>query len=267
MTHASTLCPSVSFNSDVPRISSSSPVQGTTVAQAERNSRIEQYLPLVGNVLTQMSRNLPTHIDTDELYSAGITGLIAAAERFNSEQAQTFQGYVCLRIKGAMLDELRRLDPTPRKSRALTKKIQVAVQEIEQELGRAPFDREVSERLKISVTELEQWRRRSAPVQLMSLDRQAESDASTGSTLHEMLADDTEDVRATMEKEELQQLLTDRIAAMPVQQKRVLVFYYFEAMTFAEIGLALDLTEARICQIHKHAIANLKSYLRSLRGN
>lgn len=240
-------------------------VPALTPCLIERNKHIEQYLPLVDSVLAKVRRNLPAHIDSDDLYSAGVTGLIAAAERYNPEQADSFIGYVRLRIRGAMLDELRRLDPSTRNSRLRARKIQVAVQAIEQAVGRAPTDQELSNQLKISPAELDRWRGRSAPVRMISLDGHPDDGSGQRSSLHELLPHDHEGVRETMEREELKELLTARIGSLPAQQKRILAFYYFEGMSYAEIGQALDLTESRICQIHKQAVGSLRLYIQSLR--
>jgi RNA polymerase sigma factor for flagellar operon FliA len=234
-----------------------------TSQENERNKLLEEYLPLVGNVLAKVKRNLPSHVDADDLYSAGVMGLIAATQRFDPEQRSTFTGYACLRIRGAMLDELRRNDVCSRRSRVRNKEIQKAVLEIEQELGRAPNDRELSARLHISVSELMRRRAGAAPTRVVSLDGHPDSDAPMDGSLHEAIADHSQEcVRETMEKEELAQLVAERLAALPEIQKRILALYYFEELRFAEIGAVFDLSEARICQIHKQAVAKLRSSIR-----
>ncbi|MEO5958187.1 MAG: FliA/WhiG family RNA polymerase sigma factor [Opitutaceae bacterium] len=242
-------------------------IAGITSAELLRNERIEQYLPLVDSVLGSFRRKLPAHIDLDDLHSAGVTGLISAAERFDPEQGNTFKSYVCLRIRGAILDELRRLDPCSRASRARSRKIQGAVQEAEQRFGRAPTDAEVSAQLNISVAEFIRWRETSASIRLISLDGQSENSDSKGGSLHDLLSADGPDVRETMEKQELVSLVTDRIAMLPDTQKRVLALYYFERMHFSEIAVAFGLTESRICQIHKQAVATLRAFVESSRRN
>lgn len=235
-------------------------------AQDERNERIERFLPLVAQVLSKIRRSLPPHADIDELYSAGVTGLVAAVERFDPSQANSFPGYVCLRIRGAILDELRRLDPCSRSSRSRARKIQQAILEAEQEFGRAPTDRELSARLKISVGELERWRGFTTPVRLLSLDAPVDADGDSGSVLHEAIADTEHTcVRDRLEHAELLQILTDRMATLPENQRRVLSMYYFENMRFAEIGEVFGITETRVCQIHKEAVRKLERVIRAAR--
>jgi RNA polymerase sigma factor for flagellar operon FliA len=233
-------------------------------AKDERNERIERFLPLVAQVLSKIRRTLPPHADIDELYSAGVTGLISAVERFVPSQANSFPGYVCLRVRGAILDELRRLDPCSRSSRSRSRKIQQAILEVEQELGRAPTDRELSAQLKITVAELERWREITTPVRLLSLDAPVDSDSDSSSALHEAIADTEHTcVRDRMEHQELLDLLTDRMGALPEIQQRVLSMYYFDGMRFAEIGGVFDITETRVCQIHKEAVRKLERVIRS----
>src|SRR5688572_8649730 len=105
-----------------------------------RNQLIETYLPLVEKVVAVVRRRLPEHIDHDDLHSAGVMGLIGAVKRFDHAQTHTFEGYARLRIRGAVLDELRRNDSCTRRSRAMAKRIAAAAQEIAQEQGRSATD-------------------------------------------------------------------------------------------------------------------------------
>jgi RNA polymerase sigma factor for flagellar operon FliA len=137
---------------------------------------------------------------------------------------------------------------------------------VEQELGRAPTDLELSRRLNISVGELERWRGTTTPVRLLSLDAPVDAGAESSSALHEAIADaDQTCVRDRMEREELLQMLTERMAALPETQRRVLSMYYFEGMRFAEIGAVFDITETRVCQIHKEAVRKLERIIRHAR--
>ena len=231
-----------------------------TTAEVERNRLIEEYLPYVRTILAKVRRSLPAHVDADDLYSAGVTGLIAAADRYNPGKAVTFGGYVCLRIRCAMIDELRRLDSNTRRSRIRSKELQAAVQQTEQVLGRAPTDEELSAHLKISVAELARRRETAKPVRIISLDGEPESGASGVQPLHEAIADNNQEcVREVMEKEELKQHLVNRMAELPDVQKKVLALYYFEGLRFAEIAEVFDLTESRISQIHRQAVTKLRT--------
>jgi RNA polymerase sigma factor FliA len=242
------------------------PFNRHTRKELERNERIERFFPLVEQTIAHIRRRLPSHINADDLRSAGVTGLIEASERFDPAQASAFAGYACVRIRGAILDELRRIDPCSRRSRIKERKIQCATQEIAQSLGRDPTDEEVSARLQISATELTEWREATAGGHLVSLDVQLDSDSSSSGSLHEMIPDQGQEcVRETLEKRELSKLVADRIAELPTMEKQVLALYYFEGMRFREIGAAFHLTESRISQIHRQAVTKLRVFISSAR--
>lgn len=238
-----------------------------TVAELERNARVEQHLPLVRRVLERIRRTLPRHIDADDLYSAGVTGLIAASERFDPKQHATFPGYACLRIRGAILDELRRLDWCPRRTRAKARRFEAAVQEAEQELGRAPTDGEMSRRLGVPLRSISKWREAAKPTRFIPLDQPSHSDDPQSGSLHEVIADERQvGVRDSMENEELMQLMADRIEALPEAQKKILAMYYFEGMRLAEIATVFKRTESRISQIHAQAVSTLRAEIFAARN-
>lgn len=237
-----------------------------TSEEVKRNEQIEKHFHLVGKVLAKLRSKLPPHVNADDLHGAGVMGLVAAAERFVPSQASTFEAYARLRIRGAMLDELRKLDPCSRRSRIRGKKIQLAIQEIAQELGRTPTDEEVSARLRISTAELGQWRHAIESVRIVSLDIPVEAGEAASRSLHEVVPDDNQEgVREMMEKRDLMNRLTECVAALPELEKKVLAMYYFEKMRFAEIAAAFHLTESRICQIHRQAVLKLRTRVRSER--
>jgi RNA polymerase sigma factor for flagellar operon FliA len=246
--------------------SSSASSNRLTAGELQRNHQIERYFPLVDRVVTRLRRKFPQHVNPSDLRSAGITGLIAAAERFVPAQASTFEGYAYLRIQGAILDELRRIDPRSRLSRQRAKQMEAATHDMMQEDGRCPTDAELSARLQISETELGRWRDAAETVKVISLDFDSAPEGSSSGSLHEVIADENQEgVREMMERQDLLQLLSERITELPDVQKKVLAFYYFEGMRFAEIAEVFDLTESRVCQIHKQAVARLRTLLRAER--
>jgi RNA polymerase sigma factor FliA len=236
--------------------------QSLTPAERQQNELIEEHLPLVRRVLERIRRTLPRHIDVDDLHSVGVTGLIAAAQRFDPAQHQTFPGYASLRIRGAILDELRRLDWCPRRTRARTRRIEAAIQEAEQALGRAPTDAEMSDRMGMSSSEYAKWREASKPVHFLPLDHAVDGEESGRGSLHDVIADEKHVcVRERMEKEELLRLVSERIQLLPDVQKRILAMYYFEGLRLAEIAAVFGRTESRISQIHAQAVTNLRAQI------
>lgn len=234
---------------------------GTSGAVDEKDL-IERFLPLVRNVVDRIKLTLPPHIDADDLYSVGVTGLIAAVRKYDPEQGNTFAGYAAMRIRGAVLDELRRMDWCPRRTRARARKLKEAINELEQKLGRTATEDEICEELGLSHVEYAKWLDESRPVTFIALDQHAEGEESEGASLHELLADEHDTTgRDTLEKQELLQLLTQRMTELPDIQRKILAMYYFENMRLAEIAAVFGLTESRICQIHSQTILGLRAFL------
>src|ERR1051326_74996 len=165
---------------------------------------MERYLPIVRNVVDRIKMNVPAHVDADDLYSVGITGLIAAVRKFDPEQTNTFASYAAMRIRGAILDELRRMDWCPRRARARSRKLKSAINEVEQKVGRAATDEEVSAALGLSAKEYSKWVEEAKPVTFIAIDQTADSEDGPGASLHELLADDSDVTgRDNLEKPEL----------------------------------------------------------------
>lgn len=241
--------------------------QGVSPSAVDEKDLIARYLPLVRNVVDRIKLNIPAHVDADDLYSVGITGLIAAVRKFDPEQGSTFASYAAMRIRGAILDELRRMDWCPRRARARSRKLKLAINEVEQRLGRAATDAEICASLGLSEKEYLKWVEEAKPVTFIAIDQNTEGEEGEGASLHELLADDADKTgRDNMEKAELLQLLTQRIGDLPDIPKKILAMYYFENMRLAEIAAVFGLTESRICQIHAQTILGLRAWLQRARN-
>jgi RNA polymerase sigma factor for flagellar operon FliA len=240
--------------------------QGVSPAAVDEKDLIERYLPLVRNVVDRIKLNVPAHVDADDLYSVGVTGLIAAVRKFDPNQGNTFASYAAMRIRGAILDELRRMDWCPRRARARSRKLKNAINDVEQKFGRAATDAEVCAALGLSKKEYEKWVEESKPVTFLAIDQNAEGEEGEGASLHELLADDADKTgRDHMEKAELLQLLAQRIGELPDIPRKILAMYYFENMRLAEIAEVFHLTESRICQIHAQTILGLRGWLQRMK--
>jgi RNA polymerase sigma factor for flagellar operon FliA len=236
--------------------------QGVSSGAVDEKDLIERFLPLVRNVVDRIKLVLPAHIEADDLYSVGITGLIAAVRKYDPEQGNTFASYAAMRIRGAILDELRRMDWCPRRARARARKLKQAISDLEQRLGRAVTEQEICADLGLSAKEYAKWLEESRPVIFVAIDQETENENSSGISLHELLADETDETgRDRMEKQELRELLVQRIKELPDTPRKILAMYYFENMRLAEIAAVFGLTESRICQIHSQAIISLRAYL------
>ena len=240
--------------------------QGVSPSAVDEKDLIERYLPLVRNVVDRIKLNVPAHVDADDLYSVGITGLIAAVRKFDPEQGSTFASYAAMRIRGAIIDELRRMDWCPRRARARARKLKTAINDVEQKLGRAATDDEVRSSLGLEPKEYAKWVEEAKPVTFINIDQESEAEEGKGGTLHEFLADENDVTgRDNLEKEEFVQLLTQRIAELPDIPKKIIAMYYYENLRLAEIAAVFGLTESRICQIHAQTILGLRAYLQRVR--
>ncbi len=217
---------------------------------------LTHYYPLIERVVHSMLKALPTHADREELKSVGLTGLIRALDRYDPSRAQTFPAYACLRIRGAILDELRKQDVMPRSGRCKLRRLQDAIQRLEARHGRTPHDAEIAAELKLTASGLERLREKAQRSEVISLDASGPED---DNYLHETIADPTvAPVHSGLEHREQVSALTDQIGHLPERQQRVLAMYYNEGLRLIEIAEAFGVTEARISQIHSQALATLR---------
>jgi len=230
-------------------------------AQTEEES-LKSHLPLVRSVVDRMRASLPNHVEIDDLYSVGLLGLIQAQRRFDPTQGVTFSTFATLRIRGAVLDELRRADWLSRSLRLKAKKVTDVISALEQQSGRPATEAEIAAKLGISNEEYSSLLDELKPMSYVELD--ATSGDDEDSSQHDLIADQNQ-TSASDEamKKELIKLVVERLQLLPEMQRKILAMYYFENMRLAEIAKVFNLTESRICQIHTQAVLSLKTYIRS----
>ncbi|MCB2177701.1 MAG: RNA polymerase sigma factor WhiG [Actinomycetales bacterium] len=233
----------------------------------DRNARevlILHYAPLVTMVANRVGAGLPTSVEQSDLVSYGMFGLIDAIEKYETDRAVKFETYASSRIRGAIIDELRAIDWIPRSVRTKARAVDRAFAELESELHRAPSEDEVADRLSISVHELRGVFSQLATVNVAALDELLGAGSERGDALS--LLDTLEDTGAvdpqgSVEAQETKLLLARAIERLGEREKIVLVLYYYENMTLAEIGRVLGVTESRISQMHTAAMLRLRTYL------
>ena len=223
---------------------------------------VEEHIPLVKNVVGRLAMTLPPHVDGEDLYSAGLTGLLSAVRQYNPRAGTSFETYARLRIRGAVFDELRRMDWVPRSVHSKARKVQAVMHELEQRKGRAATDEEMAQALKISGADYERWLEEIRPATFVCLDAAFKND-DDGLSQYESLADTRqEDPFDGTSRREVARIIANRLQQLPEMQRKVLALYYFEDMRLREIAETFDLTESRICQIHAQAILNVKAALK-----
>jgi RNA polymerase sigma factor for flagellar operon FliA len=225
------------------------------------NSLVEQYLPLVRTVVGRLAMTLPSHISMDDLYSAGLVGLLNAVRRFNPSGGSSFESYARVRIRGAVFDELRRLDWVPRSVHDKAKKIEKVLQQLTQRTGQVPTDAQMAKAMDLTEDEYQELLAEVRPATYVCLDSVQNGEGDNQSS-YEVIADESQvSPQERAAKRELAQMISDRLQRLPEMQRKVLALYYFEDLRLREIAEAFGLTESRICQIHAQAILAIKALL------
>jgi RNA polymerase sigma factor for flagellar operon FliA len=238
--------------------------------QKEANSQnesalVERYLPLVRYAVGRLAMTLPDHVDRDDLHSAGLVGLLQSLRNYDPASGTSFESYARLRIRGAMLDELRRMDWVPRTVHEKSRKIQQVIGQLEQRLGRVPTDEQVAAAMKISLAAYRELLDEIRPAQFICLDSVCSSDGDDSGSLYEVVADpNQEGPMEQVSQTELKQLVFERLKQLPEIQRKVLALYYGEDLHLREIAEVFGLTESRICQIHSQAILSIRFHLQQV---
>ena len=233
--------------------------------QDYRNRLVEQYLPLVKYNGERIWARLPEGVELDDLISAGVFGLMDAIDAFDMTRGVKFETYCVPRIRGAMLDELRTMDWVPRLVRSKASKLNEAMKTLEAKLGRTPTEIELSQRLEISVGELEKMMVEADAVGLISLDKKwYETDSYKDVREIDILEDKKgEDPTRRIQKSDLMRLVTKGLNR---NERLIIILYYYEELTMKEIGATLDLSESRVSQMHSSIVQRLQSQLERRRG-
>ena len=226
------------------------------------NALVEQYLPLVRSTVARLAMTLPEHVDHDDLHSAGLVGLLQALRNYDPACNTSFESYARVRVRGAMLDELRRMDWVPRTVHEKARRIQEVMAELEQKLGETPTEAQMARALKMTLAEYSELLNQVRPAAFVCLDAACCSEGTEGSNLYEVVADPIENGPVEeVSRRELKQVILERLKQLPEIQRKVLALYYGEDLHLREIAEVFGLTESRICQIHSQAILSIRSYL------
>ncbi|MCB0917078.1 MAG: RNA polymerase sigma factor WhiG [Actinobacteria bacterium] len=227
-----------------------------------RERLILQYAPLVKYVAGRVSVGLPQNVDTADLVSNGMFGLIDAIEKFDPQRSVKFETYAVSRIRGAIIDELRSFDWVPRSVRQKARDVEQAYQVLMTKEGESPSDEEVAEYLGVTVAALRETFRQVSYVHVAALDEllsvggEKSERVTLGDTIEDKKSQDP--VRA-FEAEETREVLGRAVAELPERSMIVISLYYYEGMTLNEVGQVLGVTESRACQLHTKAVMQLKA--------
>jgi RNA polymerase sigma factor for flagellar operon FliA len=224
-----------------------------------RDTLLTENLSLVHHVARQLERKLSNELDHDELVSAGTLGLMAAMSSFDADRGLAFSTFAVPRIRGAILDEIRRQDHVPRSVRRKTRDINAAQTRLASRLGRAPEESEIAEALGVDVQTFWKWQSDVEGAIRVPIDRPAQDRGEAHSSLLDFMHTDPSDgVDEQLGREQEVALLREAIMKLKDQERTVLALYYFEELNLREIADILGLTESRLSQVRSKALARLR---------
>ncbi len=229
--------------------------------QRIKDALIMKYASFVKYVAGRIAVNLPSNVEFDDLVSYGILGLIDAIDKYDPERNVKFKTYAKTRIRGAIFDELRVLDWTPRSIRQKARKLEKAYAKLEGKLGRDAKDEEIAEYLNIDISELHKLFDETKKSLLLSLD-EIFYDDEEGSSRFDFVEDQKSDnPQLKIEEAEAKKILADAISKLSDRERMVITLYYYEELTSKEIGKILGVSDSRVSQLHTKAILRLRGRL------
>lgn len=227
-------------------------------SEAEISKLVEDNLQLVNHVVFQAAVHFPRHVDRNELINAGAIGLVEAAKRYEDARGVPFHRFAAQRIRGAIIDAVRAADWAPRSVRKLARRLDAAEQSLASELGRPPSLGETARELDMSPEDLHALRDRIFRSVVLAFEHVVSTDEDDELTLVEVLADDGPEPDDELEQRELKAYLREAVAHLPERHRLIVVGYFIQDRTSADLARFLGVTESRISQMRSEALAMLR---------
>lgn len=239
-----------------------------TKSSAIREEIVRKYLYLVKYVAGRVAIGLPPNVEFNDLVSYGILGLFDAIDKYDVSQGNKFETYGVSRIRGAIMDELRKLDWAPRLLRKRAREIERKMREIEEKRGRVATDEELAKSMKMSVDDLNSIFNELNSTSFLSLDEVWQNDDGNKPISRLQTVEDSLITNQFnfVHQNEVKELLAQCIDQLPEKEKLVIVLYYYENLTLREIGEVLNVSESRVCQIHTKVMLRLRGFLSKKTG-
>lgn len=231
-----------------------------------REKIILEYAPLVKLVAGRLSMYLGYNVEYDDLVSYGIFGLIDAIDKYDYAKEVKFETYASLRIRGAILDQIRKMDWIPRTIRQKQKRIDAVCKDIETRLGRSATDEEIASELGISDDEYLEWQSQMKITNVVSLNEYMEQGAEVPAEGNQFTTSRFDSPEENIEKEELKKVLEESLEQLTEKEKKVILLYYYEDLTLKEISNVLEVSESRISQLHTRALQKMKTIMGDYMG-
>lgn len=224
-----------------------------------REKIILEYAPLVKVVAGRLSMYLGYNVEYEDLVSYGIFGLIDAIDKFDFLKDVKFETYASLRIRGAILDQIRKMDWIPRTIRQKQKRIDAVIRDIEARYGRSATDEEVSSGLGITEEEYLDWQSQMKITNVVSLNEFLEQGSEVPNEASQSRSSQFDSPEEVLERDELKKMLTESLELLTEKERKVIVFYYYEDLTLKEISNILGVSESRISQLHTRALQKMRT--------
>lgn len=233
----------------------------TASGKSDKSYLLREHVPLVKRLAYQLKARLPPSVEVDDLVQAGMIGLLDAVNRYEDTHGAQFETYAVQRIRGAMLDELRNTDWLPRGVRQNMRKIEAAMNELQQKLGRPPTETEVAKSLKLTLSEYQDILNDSGGHQLVYYEDFHDPDTREHFLDH-FCIDDTGDPLQDLLHEDFRDAVIGAIDALPEREKLLMGLYYEQQLNLKEIGAVMGVSESRVSQLHSQAVARMRAFLR-----
>lgn len=216
---------------------------------------VEQHAPLVKRIAVHLLGRLPRNVELDDLVQVGLIALLEAAKQYSPSKGANFETYASIRIRGAMLDEVRSTDWAPRSVYRKQRQLSAAIRSVENRTGKRAIPTDIADELGVSLDEYFSMLATTSSSRMFSLEHTGpESEPAAGP-----LSDNKSDPVTEIESEEFRAEMTRAIGALPEREALVMALYYDEELNLKEIGEVLGVSESRVCQIHGQALARLRA--------
>ena len=227
----------------------------------QKEELLKKHAVLVKKLAYQLKAKLPASVELDDLIQAGMMGLLDAINRYEETHGAQFETYAAQRIRGSMLDELRSADWLPRGVRKNMRDVEVAISQLEQQLGKPPTENEVAKKLQLSLDDYYEMLSDCGGHQLIYYEDFHEAENGEH-FLDRFNADSTGDPIRSLLESDFREALVDAITALPEREKILMGLYYEQELNLKEIGAVMNVSESRVSQLHTQAVARLRSNLK-----
>ncbi len=225
--------------------------------QIQKQDTVDKHTPLVKRIAYHLKSRLPANVLLDDMIQAGMIGLLEASRNYDPSQGASFETYASIRIRGSMLDEIRKNDWAPRSVHRNSRRVAEVVRQIENEKGRDARDSEIAEALDINLDEYNHILQDASGHKILSFEDIGAGDES----ILDNIPNPQSSILDGLQKDDLNAHIAQAIAGLPERERMVMALYYAEELNLREIGAVIGVSESRVSQIHSQAIIRLQSRL------